>query len=204
MPANGSRRRFRRLAHGARGRAGKDGRLDRAARLRHQRTAARLPVRALRLMASLAIERRAGGVLRVELARDATLNAFDEAMIAEIDAAFAAAAVDTQVRSVVLAARGRAFCAGADIHWMQRQSVAAEGANLEDARRFAAMLHRIAACPKPTIARVHGACMGGGVGLACACDFVIAGESARFSVSEARFGILPAVISPYLIAAGAV
>jgi methylglutaconyl-CoA hydratase len=84
---------------------------------------------------------------------------------------------------------------------MKRQSEAAEAANLEDARRFAAMLHAIAACSKPTVARVQGACMGGGVGLVCACDFVVASDNARFSVSEARFGILPAGISPYLIAA---
>src|SRR5258708_22103410 len=84
---------------------------------------------------------------------------------------------------------------------MKRQSEASESANLEDARRFAAMLHAIATCPKPTIARVQGACMGGGVGLLCACDFAIASENARFAVSEARFGIIPAAISPYLIAA---
>jgi methylglutaconyl-CoA hydratase len=151
-------------------------------------------------MAALHIER-GTGVMRVEMARVEVLNAFDEAMIAELDAAFAAAAADEAVRVVVLAARGKAFSAGADIAWMRRQSAADEAANAEDARRFAGMLHRIAACPKPTIARVHGACMGGGVGLACACDFVIAGDDARFAVSEARFGIIPAVIAPYLIAA---
>src|SRR5207244_11898216 len=104
-------------------------------------------------------------------------------------------------RCVILSGQGRAFCAGADIQWMKRQSAASETDNLEDARRFAAMLHAIAACPKPTIARVQGACMGGGVGLVCACDFAIASENARFAVSEARFGIIPAAISPYLIAA---
>jgi methylglutaconyl-CoA hydratase len=151
-------------------------------------------------MAALHIERN-GGVMRVGMARVEVHNAFDEAMVAEIDAAFAAAAGDASVRAVVLAARGKAFSAGADIAWMRRQSEAPEAANVEDARRFAAMLHRIASCPKPTIARVHGACMGGGVGLVCACDFALASEAARFAVSEARFGIIPAVIGPYLIAA---
>ena len=151
-------------------------------------------------MAALQIERSAG-VMRVEMARGEVHNAFDEAMIGEIDAAFADAAGDAAVRVVVLAARGKAFSAGADIAWMRRQSEAAEDANVEDARRFAGMLHRIASCPKPTIARVHDACMGGGVGLACACDFVLASGDARFAVSEARFGIIPAVIAPYLIAA---
>jgi methylglutaconyl-CoA hydratase len=151
-------------------------------------------------MAALDIERGAG-VMRVEMARVEVHNAFDEAMIGEIDAAFAAAAGDATVRVVVLAARGKAFSAGADIAWMRRQSEADEDANVADARRFAGMLHRIATCPKPTIARVHGACMGGGVGLVCACDFALASGDARFAVSEARFGIIPAVIAPYLIAA---
>ena len=152
-------------------------------------------------MGALIIQRATDGAMRIEMARAEVLNAFDEAMIAEIDAAFAQAGADPEVRSVVLAGQGRAFCAGADVQWMKRQGEADEKANLEDARRFAAMLHRIAACPKPTIARVHGACMGGAVGLVCACDFAVASENARFSVSEARFGILPAAISPYLIAA---
>lgn len=151
-------------------------------------------------MASLSITRE-DGVLRVEMARPDVLNAFDEAMIAAIDEAFAEGADDAHVRAILLCGRGKAFCAGADIGWMKRQGEATEEANLADAKRFAAMLHRIAVSPKPTIARVHGACMGGGVGLACACDFVIAADNARFSVSEARFGILPSVIGPYLIAA---
>ena len=144
---------------------------------------------------------RAAGVLRIDMARPETLNAFDESTASEIAHAFTRAGGDDSVRCVVLAGQGRAFCAGADIHYMQRQGEAGEAANLEDARRFAAMLHAVASCPKPTIARVHGACMGGGVGLVCACDLAIAAESARFAVSEARFGILPAVIGPYLIAA---
>jgi methylglutaconyl-CoA hydratase len=152
-------------------------------------------------MGALEILRPTDGAMRIEMARPEVLNAFDEAMIAELDAAFRQAGEDPEVRSVILSGRGRAFCAGADIQWMKRQSEAAQAANLEDARRFVAMLHRIAACPKPTIARIHGACMGGGVGLACACDFAVASPSARFSVSEARFGILPSAISPYLIAA---
>ncbi|MBC8024275.1 MAG: enoyl-CoA hydratase/isomerase family protein [Burkholderiales bacterium] len=152
-------------------------------------------------MATLNVKRVADGVMRVEMARPEVLNAFDEAMIADLEAAFTGAANDAEVRCVVLSGTGRAFCAGADIEWMKRQSEAAESANLEDARRFADMLHALASCPKPTIARVQGACMGGGVGLVCACDFAIASPNARFAVSEALFGILPAVISPYLIAA---
>jgi methylglutaconyl-CoA hydratase len=152
-------------------------------------------------MATLSIRQGTLGVLRIEMARPEVRNAFDEAMIAEIDAAFANASTDSTVRSVVLASEGKAFSAGADLAWMKRQSEAPESANLEDARRFVAMLHRIASCPKPTIARVQGACMAGGVGLVCACDFAVAGENARFAVSEARVGIIPSAIGPYLIAA---
>jgi methylglutaconyl-CoA hydratase len=151
-------------------------------------------------MASLCIARE-GGVVRITMDRAEVHNAFDEAMIAAIDAAFAEASADPQARAIVLAGRGKAFSAGADIQWMRRQSEATEEANLQDARRFAAMLDRIATSSKPTVAAVQGACMGGGVGLACACDFTIAADSARFSVSEARFGLLPSVIGPYLIAA---
>ncbi len=144
---------------------------------------------------------RASGVLRVEMARAQVHNAFDESMIADLDAAFARAGDDDAVRVIVLAGQGKSFSAGADLAWMKRQSEASPAANLDDARRFAAMLQRIAGCPKPTIARVQGVAMGGGVGLACACDFAIAAEDARFAVTEARFGLAAAVIGPYLIAA---
>jgi methylglutaconyl-CoA hydratase len=150
--------------------------------------------------ATLRIERVAS-VLRIEMARAEIHNAFDEVMIAELDAAFARAGEDDALRVIVLAGEGKSFSAGADLAWMKRQSEASPAANLDDARRFASMLRRIADCPKPTIARVHGAVMGGGVGLACACDFTIADEGARFAVTEARFGLAAAVIAPYLIAA---
>jgi methylglutaconyl-CoA hydratase len=152
-------------------------------------------------MATLHLERGAHGMLRIEMARPEVLNAFDEAMIGELDRAFAEAGGDPSVRCVILAGRGRAFCAGADVQWMKRQGESDEVANRADARRFAAMLKRIAECPRPTVALVQGPCMGGGVGLACACDIAIAAESARFAVSEARLGIIPAVIGPHLVAA---
>ena len=148
---------------------------------------------------TLTISRRAAGVALVTMAREAQFNAFDEAMVAELDSAFAKLAQDASVRVIVLAGAGRHFSAGADLQWMQRASIASPEWNLEDARRFAAMLWRIANCPKPTLARIQGAALGGGVGLACACDIAIATEDASFSVSEARFGLLPAVIAPYLV-----
>ena len=149
-------------------------------------------------MASVALTTRAGGVAQVTMSRPAVHNAFDEAMIAELDAAFAQLEADAAVRVIVLAGEGKHFSAGADLQWMQRASQATHDWNLEDARRFAGMLSRIASCPKPTVARVQGAALGGGVGLACACDIAVAADNASFSVSEAKFGILPAVIGPYV------
>ena len=149
-------------------------------------------------MRTLNIERRAFGVAQVTMSRPAVFNAFDEAMIADLDFAFSTLTEEAEVRVIVLAGAGKHFSAGADLQWMQRASQATLDWNLQDARRFAAMLARIDACPKPTVARVQGAALGGGVGLACACDIAIAADSASFAVSEARFGILPAVIGPYV------
>jgi methylglutaconyl-CoA hydratase len=149
-------------------------------------------------MPALTITRRSPGVAQVTMSRVDVFNAFDEAMIAELDAAFAALTDDAEVRVIVLAGDGKHFSAGADLQWMQRASEASQEWNLQDARKFAAMLSRIETCPKPTVARVQGAALGGGVGLACACDIALAADNASLSVSEARFGILPAVIGPYV------
>ena len=148
---------------------------------------------------TLTVTARAPGVAQVTMARPAVFNAFDETMIAELDVAFADLAADTSVRVVVLAGEGRHFSAGADLQWMQRASRASEDWNLQDARRFAGMLARIAAHPKPTVARVQGAALGGGVGLTCVCDIAVAADNASFSVSEAKFGILPSVIGPHVV-----
>ena len=148
---------------------------------------------------TLNLTTRSPGVAQVTMSRPAVFNAFDETMIVEMDAVFAALAADDAVRVVVLAGEGRHFSAGADLQWMQRASRASEDWNLQDARRFAGMLARIAALPKPTVARVQGAALGGGVGLTCACDIAVAADNASFSVSEAKFGILPSVIGPHLV-----
>ena len=147
---------------------------------------------------TLTVTTRAPGVAQVNMNRPAVFNAFDEAMIAELDAAFAALEADASVRVIVLAGEGKHFSAGADLQWMQRASQASLEWNVADARKFAGMLARIEACAKPTIARVQGAALGGGVGLAAACDIAVAADNASFSVSEAKFGILPAVIGPYV------
>jgi methylglutaconyl-CoA hydratase len=138
-------------------------------------------------------------VARVRMNRPEIFNAFDEAMIAGLSSAFESLATDDTVRVIVLEGAGKAFSAGADLQWMKRASTASREWNLDDARRFASMLHLIHTCPKPTIARIHGVALGGGVGLVCACDIAIAADDAKFSVSETRFGILPSVIGPYLV-----
>ena len=148
---------------------------------------------------SISISQRGAGVAQVTMSRPGVHNAFDESMIAELDAAFSQLGDDDAVRVIVLAADGKHFSAGADLQWMQRASAASRAWNLDDARRFAAMLARIEQCPKPTVARIQGAALGGGVGLACACDMAVAADNASFAVSEVRLGILPAVIGPYLV-----
>jgi methylglutaconyl-CoA hydratase len=148
---------------------------------------------------SLDLQRRGDGVAVLTMNRPAVFNAFDETLIAELDAAFAELGGDDSVRAIVLAGAGKHFSAGADLQWMQRAAAASQDDNLADARRFSAMLARIAECPKPTLARVQGAALGGGVGLVAACDMAVASEAASFSVSEAKMGILPAVIGPHLV-----
>jgi methylglutaconyl-CoA hydratase len=145
---------------------------------------------------ALSVDQR--GMACVTLARPEIHNAFDETMIEELTRAFAALDHDPAIRVIVLAAQGRSFSAGADLRWMERASQNSRAANLEDARRFARMMQTIYECRKPVIARVQGAAYGGGVGLCCACDIVVATPQARFAVSEAKFGILPSVIGPYL------
>ncbi len=148
---------------------------------------------------SLQCTRDARGVVTVTLNRPNTRNAFDEAMINDLHRTVTALDADASVRVIILAAVGPCFCAGADIAWMQRAAHQDEATNLADARRFAHMMAALSACRKPIIARVQGAAFGGGVGLICAADIAIASTNARFAISEAKFGILPAVIGPYLV-----
>ena len=144
---------------------------------------------------------RDGGVASVWMNRPDLHNAFNEQLIAELTAACQALDADDAVRVVVLAGRGKSFSAGADLNWMRRAAEASVDANLADARKLAGMLRTLAEMDKPTIARVHGAALGGGMGLASACDICVAGEGAVFATSEVRFGIIPSAISPYVIRA---
>lgn len=142
-----------------------------------------------------------GGVRRITLNRPDVHNAFDEALIAAIHEAMQHASADPATRVVVLAGAGRSFCAGADLGWMQRAASWTEAENRADAARLAAMLRAIAECPKPVIARVHGAAFGGGVGLAAAADICLTGPRALFSLSEVKLGLIPATIAPHVVAA---
>jgi len=144
---------------------------------------------------------RDGAVATIWMNRPDVHNAFNEALIAELTAACRQLDADDAVRVVVLAGRGRSFSAGADLNWMRRAADASVDANLADARRLAGMLRTLAELGKPTIARVHGAALGGGMGLASACDICIAATGAVFATSEVKFGIIPSAISPYVIRA---
>lgn len=135
------------------------------------------------------------------MARPEVHNAFNEALIDDLTAAFAAADADPEVRAIVLAGEGKNFSAGADLNWMRQQGTAALEDNLADARRLAELYRAIAQCETPTLARVHGAALGGGMGLAAACDICVASTTAQFATSEVRLGIIPAVIAPYVVRA---
>jgi methylglutaconyl-CoA hydratase len=141
------------------------------------------------------------GVAVVTLARPEVHNAFDEVLIAELTATLKTLDADAAVRVVVLAGQGRSFCAGADLGWMQRMAGYSHAENLADAGALAAMLATLDRMGKPTIARVHGAAYGGGVGLVACCDIAVAAEEATFALSEVKLGLIPATIGPYVVAA---
>lgn len=141
------------------------------------------------------------GVATLTLNRPQLHNAFDDALIAQLTAALRGLEADPGVRMVVLAARGKSFSAGADLNWMRRMADYTEQQNLEDARRLAELMRTLDGLAKPTVARVQGPAFGGGVGLVACCDIALAAETASFSLSEARLGLIPAVISPYVVRA---
>ena len=142
-----------------------------------------------------------GGVLHLRMDRPALHNAFDAALIAELTAALAEAGGDASLRAVVLSGAGASFSAGADLNWMRGMAAAGEAENREDALALARLMRTLDELPKPTVARVHGAAFGGGVGLVACCDIAIGLAGAKFGLTESRLGLLPAVISPYVVAA---
>ena len=141
------------------------------------------------------------GVATVTLNRPEVRNAFNDEVIVELTAAFLALSDRDDVRAVVLAANGSAFCAGADLNWMKRMATYTREENLADGRGLARMLEVIYTCPKPTVARIQGDVYAGGMGLVAACDMAVAAEGAHFCLSEVKIGLIPATISHYVIRA---
>jgi methylglutaconyl-CoA hydratase len=142
---------------------------------------------------------RRGVAAYVTLTRPEVHNAFNEQLIAELRRAFELLDADETLRAVVLAGEGRSFCAGADLHWMRASLERTHEENVADALRMADMFRTIDRCRHPVVARIQGAALGGGCGLAAVADIVIAAEDARFGFTEARLGIAPAVISPFAL-----
>jgi methylglutaconyl-CoA hydratase len=141
------------------------------------------------------------GVATVTLNRPDVRNAFNDEVIAELAGAITQYGLRPEVRCIVLAGNGPAFCAGADLNWMKRMATYTYEQNMDDARALANMLRALYRCPKPTIARVQGDTYAGGMGLVAACDIAVSVDTANYCLSEVRLGLIPATISPYVIRA---
>jgi methylglutaconyl-CoA hydratase len=144
---------------------------------------------------------RDGHVARVYLNRPDVRNAFNDGVIVELAQTFATLAAEASLRCIVLGGHGKAFCAGADLAWMRSMADYDWDQNRADAGKLAEMLWAVYSCPVPVVGRIHGDCYAGGVGLASVCDVLVAADVATFCLSEARLGLLPATISPYVIRA---
>lgn len=142
-----------------------------------------------------------GVVTTVTLSRPDVRNAFNDEVITDLTQAFTTLGQDPQVRAIVLAAQGPAFCAGADLNWMRRMADYSHAENLADAAGLAEMLRVISTCPKPTVARIQGDVYAGGLGLVAACDMAVSVDTAGFCLSEVKLGLIPATISPYVVRA---
>src|SRR5579883_3351124 len=141
-----------------------------------------------------------GSVAHVRLNRPDVRNAFNAELIVELRTAFEQLGSDESVRAIVLSGAGKVFCGGADVAWMRSSLELSFEENVADARAMSQMFRTIDRCPKPVIARVHGAALGGGAGLAAVCDIVVAASDAVFGFTEVKLGIIPAVISPFVLA----
>lgn len=150
---------------------------------------------------TLDIRRPQPHVAEVWLNRPEVRNAFNDGVIAELTQAFATLGVEPELRCIVLGGHGKAFCAGADLAWMRAMADYTWAENHADAARLAEMLWTIWSCPLPVVGRIHGDCYAGGVGLAAVCDVLVAADGMNFCLSEARLGLLPATIGPYVVRA---
>ena len=152
-------------------------------------------------MSTLDIRRPSAHVAEVWLNRPEVRNAFNDGVIAELTQAFATLGADAELRAIVLAGHGKAFCAGADLSWMRAMADYTWDQNKADAAALARMLWTVWSCPVPVVGRIQGDCYAGGVGLAAACDVLVAADTVHFCLSEARLGLLPATIGPYVVRA---
>ena len=152
-------------------------------------------------MNTLELLRPSPQVAEVWINRPDVRNAFNDEVIAELTQTFSALANDTELRVVLLSGRGKSFCAGADLNWMRAMAGYSWEQNREDAQRLADMLWTLDQCPVPVVGRVQGDCYAGGMGLASVCDVLVAASGVTFCLSEARLGLLPATISPYVVRA---
>jgi methylglutaconyl-CoA hydratase len=149
---------------------------------------------------SLAIERQ-GPIGLITMNRPERHNAFDDVLIAELTQALRSMEAEDGIRVVVLSGAGKSFSAGADLNWMKRMAGFSREENQRDAMALGALMRTLAHLGKPTVARVHGAAYGGGVGLVACCDIAVASQAATFSLSEVKLGLIPAVVSPYVVSA---
>lgn len=152
-------------------------------------------------MSPIQILRPSAHVAEVWLDRPELRNAFNSEVIAALDAAFRELGADALLRAIVIGGRGKAFCAGGDLNWMRAMADYTWAQNKADAAALAAMLWTLYRCPVPVVGRVHGDCYAGGLGLAACCDVLVAAEGVHFCLSEARLGLLPATIGPYVVRA---
>ena len=153
------------------------------------------------LAPTLDIRRPSAHVAEVWLNRPEVRNAFNDGVIAELTAAFRTLGADGDLRAIVLGGHGKAFCAGADLSWMRAMADYTWAQNHADAGALAEMLWTVYSCPVPVVGRIHGDCVAGGVGLAAVCDVLLAADGVHFCLSEARLGLLPATIGPYVVRA---
>ena len=150
--------------------------------------------------APVRVERARGGLVgKIVLARPEVRNAFNDLLVRELQRAIRTLSADDSVRVVELSGEGKTFCAGADLNWMKRMTGFTLEENRRDAAELADLFRLLDECPKPVVGRIHGAALGGGVGLVAICDVAVAAEETLFGTTEVRVGILPAIISPYVV-----
>lgn len=146
------------------------------------------------------VDQKENGVVNIKLNRPELHNAFNDEMIADLTKTFLDFANDHTIRLITIEGNGPSFCAGADLNWMRKMKDYTQEENIEDSRKLASMFEAINSCPHPVLGKIHGAALGGGTGIIACCDYVLSTHLTKYAFSEVRLGLVPAVISPYVIA----